>query len=139
MLNLCLVVITSHFSETKEREIAKMKLYRLQHSSSVSTGSQLMGSKSKSLYSQIIGFISHYYRRSKRLVIAQYNAYRARKDETSSNRNSANTNGYGWYKINQGHIQKLVDHQYFHNFILMAILINTLSMGIEYHEQVMDY
>lgn len=93
MLNLCLVVISSHFSETKEREIAKMKLYRLQHSSSVSTGSQLMGSKSKSLYSQIIGFISHYYRRSKRLVIAQYNAYRARKDETSSNRNSANTNG----------------------------------------------
>jgi hypothetical protein len=30
----------------------------------------------------------------------------------------------------------LVQHKYFQQGILLAILINTLSMGIEYHNQV---
>ena len=33
------------------------------------------------------------------------------------------------------YIKKLVDHKYFQQGILLAILINTLSMGIEYHNQ----
>lgn len=33
-------------------------------------------------------------------------------------------------------IQFVVDHRYFQRGILLAILINTLSMGIEYHNQV---
>lgn len=33
-------------------------------------------------------------------------------------------------------IKKLVEHKYFQQGILVAILINTLSMGIEYHKQV---
>jgi hypothetical protein len=33
-------------------------------------------------------------------------------------------------------IQSLVEHKYFQQGILLAILINTLSMGIEYHNQV---
>lgn len=33
-------------------------------------------------------------------------------------------------------IKKLVEHKYFQQGILVAILINTLSMGIEYHNQV---
>lgn len=32
--------------------------------------------------------------------------------------------------------QKIVDSKYFGRGIMIAILINTLSMGIEYHEQV---
>lgn len=32
-------------------------------------------------------------------------------------------------------IKALVDHKYFQQGILLAILINTLSMGIEYHDQ----
>ncbi|XP_032672130.1 voltage-dependent T-type calcium channel subunit alpha-1G-like [Odontomachus brunneus] len=32
-------------------------------------------------------------------------------------------------------IKKLVEHKYFQQGILLAILINTLSMGIEYHNQ----
>lgn len=32
-------------------------------------------------------------------------------------------------------IKVLVDHKYFQQGILLAILINTLSMGIEYHDQ----
>lgn len=33
-------------------------------------------------------------------------------------------------------IKKLVEHKYFQQGILLAILINTMSMGIEYHNQV---
>lgn len=34
------------------------------------------------------------------------------------------------------YIKKLVEYKYFQQGILLAILINTLSMGIEYHNQV---
>lgn len=33
-------------------------------------------------------------------------------------------------------IKALVEHKYFQQGILLAILVNTLSMGIEYHNQV---
>lgn len=33
-------------------------------------------------------------------------------------------------------LRVLVEHKYFQQGILLAILINTLSMGIEYHNQV---
>lgn len=33
------------------------------------------------------------------------------------------------------YVKMLVDHKYFQQGILLAILINTLSMGIEYHDQ----
>ena len=34
------------------------------------------------------------------------------------------------------HLEAFVDHNVFQRFILFCILINTFSMGIEYHEQV---
>ena len=38
--------------------------------------------------------------------------------------------------IIQTYTKKLVEHRYFQRGILIAILINTLSMGVEYHNQV---
>lgn len=35
-------------------------------------------------------------------------------------------------------LKRIVDSKYFNRGIMIAILINTLSMGIEYHEQVGD-
>ncbi len=35
----------------------------------------------------------------------------------------------------QVHLEALVDHNMFQRFILFCILINTFSMGIEYHDQ----
>lgn len=35
----------------------------------------------------------------------------------------------------QRHVKRMVEHKYFQQGILLAILINTLSMGIEYHNQ----
>ncbi len=40
------------------------------------------------------------------------------------------------YKRFQSCVKKLVEHKYFQQGLLGAILINTLSMGIEYHNQV---
>ena len=33
------------------------------------------------------------------------------------------------------HLERFVDHHFFQKFILFCILINTFSMGIEYHKQ----
>ncbi|XP_067118736.1 voltage-dependent T-type calcium channel subunit alpha-1H-like isoform X2 [Centruroides vittatus] len=49
--------------------------------------------------------------------------------------NSSRGKCYEWWKICQATIKKIVDHRYFQRGILTAILINTLSMGIEYHNQ----
>ncbi|XP_054711227.1 voltage-dependent T-type calcium channel subunit alpha-1G-like [Uloborus diversus] len=40
-----------------------------------------------------------------------------------------------WWGPKQARLKKLVDHRYFQRGILTAILVNTLSMGIEYHNQ----
>ncbi len=40
-----------------------------------------------------------------------------------------------WKKFRQ-HLEDFVDHNGFQRFILFCILINTFSMGIEYHNQV---
>lgn len=39
------------------------------------------------------------------------------------------------FRFIRKYVQLLVDHKYFQQGILLAILINTLSMGIEYHNQ----
>lgn len=41
-----------------------------------------------------------------------------------------------YYKTFQRSVKALVEHKYFQQALLGAILINTLSMGIEYHNQV---
>lgn len=41
-----------------------------------------------------------------------------------------------YYQIFQQSVKRLVEHKYFQQGLLGAILINTLSMGIEYHNQV---
>lgn len=41
-----------------------------------------------------------------------------------------------YYQIFQRAVKNLVEHKYFQQALLGAILVNTLSMGIEYHNQV---
>lgn len=43
-----------------------------------------------------------------------------------------------YYGIFQRAVKTLVEHKYFQQGLLGAILINTLSMGIEYHNQVIN-
>jgi hypothetical protein len=66
MLNLCLVVISSHFAETKERELAKMKMERRNNCSTSVADTELL---SKSIYRQIIEYVGHLYHLSKRRLV----------------------------------------------------------------------
>ena len=78
MINLCLVVIATQFSETKKREMERMRLERARYQST-STLASTSASESQSCYKQIIKYIAHLWRRSKRRLLRRYRAYRNRK------------------------------------------------------------
>lgn len=78
MINLCLVVIATQFSETKKREMERMRLERARYHST-STLASTSASESASCYRQIIKYIAHLWRRSKRRLLRRYRAYRSRK------------------------------------------------------------
>ena len=78
MINLCLVVIATQFSETKKREMERMRLERARYQST-STLASTSNSESASCYRQIVKYIAHLWRRSKRRVLRRYRAYRSRK------------------------------------------------------------
>lgn len=63
MLNLCLVVIATQFSETKKRETDRMKLERKRFHSSSTLGSL---SEPGGCYDEIVKLIGHLYRQVKR-------------------------------------------------------------------------
>ena len=63
MINLCLVVIATQFSETKRRETAKMKAERARFQSS-STLSSFTTSETTNCYRQILKLIAHLARKS---------------------------------------------------------------------------
>ena len=78
MINLCLVVIATQFSETKKREMERMRQERARYQST-STLASMSASESTSCYRQIIKYIAHLWRRSKRRLLRRYRAYRSRK------------------------------------------------------------
>ena len=164
MLNLCLVVITGQFVETKEREKQKMKMERALSSSMSTLNSTATTVDSKTFYQQIIGYFAHVYRRSKRRLVRRHKAYRARKEAKRLSGDkmmerdksavfSVNDQELTAQDINtppksarcqtpkrwlsfQRRIYTLVNHNHFQNAMLVAIMINTLSMAIEHHNQV---
>ena len=66
MTNLCLVVITSQFQETKQRETEFLRLSRLRSRTSVSTVSSNF--MQQGCYTQILHYLEHLCRRLKRRV-----------------------------------------------------------------------
>ncbi|CAK9290832.1 unnamed protein product [Gordionus sp. m RMFG-2023] len=226
MINLCLVVIATQFSETKRREMEKMKIERKQNRS-LSTLTMASNSEPKSCYAEILKYLAHLYRKSKRKFIRVFKNFRNRRyarmlqrqhitevqkqylisrinasDDNEDKKINDNTNDkyhLQVYKLNapvaspepsdiegkysprvsqalgpssylntpksnvtvkfidinqstkesetcchnfkngflsvQKTIRYFVDSKLFQRGILFAILINTLSMGIEYHNQ----
>jgi len=78
MINLCLVVIATQFSETKRRETAKMKAERARFQSS-STLSSFTNSETTNCYRQIIKLIAHFLRRGFQKSRKAYKAMRTRR------------------------------------------------------------
>ncbi|KAK8743594.1 hypothetical protein OTU49_001148, partial [Cherax quadricarinatus] len=77
MINLCLVVIATQFSETKKREMERMKMERarFQSTSTLASGST---SEPNSCYAEIIKYIAHLWRRGKRKFYVRYKQFRRR-------------------------------------------------------------
>uniref|UniRef100_A0A8C7IZX3 Voltage-dependent T-type calcium channel subunit alpha n=1 Tax=Oncorhynchus kisutch TaxID=8019 RepID=A0A8C7IZX3_ONCKI len=128
MLNLCLVVIATQFSETKQRENALMRSeQRARYLSNASTLASYQ--EPGSCYEEILRYIGHLYRKLTRRV-----ARAVTHCSTHTPRCTC------WTRTHQhtpkGEVNGLVvSSRYFNRGIMISILINTLSMGIEFHQQ----
>uniref|UniRef100_A0A3Q0SF70 Calcium voltage-gated channel subunit alpha1 Ib n=1 Tax=Amphilophus citrinellus TaxID=61819 RepID=A0A3Q0SF70_AMPCI len=211
MINLCLVVIATQFSETKQREHQLMQEQRARCSSS-----STLASEPGDCYEELFQLVCHFLRKARRQTIALFNTLRGkprgppcthhnRPDHASSAEPMALTaasaaegcpqcvaaptlsDGVGpvrsaasdeaeegtveesdrdcvrsgskekdkqgndsagahdccrpkkrckelWYDIRMK-LWGIVESKYFNRGIMIAILINTISMGIEHHEQ----
>ena len=78
MINLCLVVIATQFSETKRRETAKMKAERARFRSS-STLSSFTNSETTNCYREIIKLIAHLIRKAMKKTRAAYRAMKIKQ------------------------------------------------------------
>lgn len=70
MINLCLVVIATQFSETKQRENALMREQRARYMSNDSTLASY--SEPGSCYEEMLRYISHLYRKFRRRLQRMY-------------------------------------------------------------------
>uniref|UniRef100_A0A8B9ZZ29 Voltage-dependent T-type calcium channel subunit alpha-1H n=1 Tax=Anas zonorhyncha TaxID=75864 RepID=A0A8B9ZZ29_9AVES len=196
MINLCLVVIATQFSETKQRENQLMQEQRARYLSNDSTIASF--SEPGSCYEELLKYICHIFRKVKRRTIRLYNNWQSKRrkkpaggdadlraaglpllcqppggsrvrlqrvrqlrlrqqrrlrvhpgpaarrpqgpapaaaqqeeEEEEEERNKVTR----LWKAFGSKLKRIVESKYFNRGIMIAILINTLSMGIEYHEQ----
>ncbi|KAF4518088.1 hypothetical protein B566_EDAN007789 [Ephemera danica] len=80
MINLCLVVIATQFSETKKREMERMRLERARFHSS-STLASTNNSEPTTCYAELVRYAAHLWRRGKRRIITRYRLYRCRRQQ----------------------------------------------------------
>uniref|UniRef100_A0A8C5GAX4 Voltage-dependent T-type calcium channel subunit alpha-1H n=1 Tax=Gouania willdenowi TaxID=441366 RepID=A0A8C5GAX4_GOUWI len=188
MINLCLVVIATQFSETKQRENALMREQRARYMSNDSTLASY--SEPGSCYEEMLRYISHLYRKLSRRVQRIYLGWHRYpligvvflnrvgvnyifqlqlrildyplNPNGSGGGSNCGGNGHGhgssrscagsgrsrrrravrcrngvvraWVDF-RDKLKRIVESKYFNRGIMIAILVNTLSMGIEYHEQ----
>ncbi|XP_049285506.1 voltage-dependent T-type calcium channel subunit alpha-1G isoform X3 [Anopheles funestus] len=76
MINLCLVVIATQFSETKKREMERMRQERARFTSSSTLASSTNNSEPTTCYAEIVKYIGHLYRRLKRRIIKKLRLYK---------------------------------------------------------------
>ncbi|XP_058804886.1 voltage-dependent T-type calcium channel subunit alpha-1G isoform X2 [Phymastichus coffea] len=75
MINLCLVVIATQFSETKKREMERMRLERARFHSTSTLASSTNTSEPTSCYAEIVKYIAHLWRRGKRRLMKKYRLF----------------------------------------------------------------
>nr|XP_034986572.1 voltage-dependent T-type calcium channel subunit alpha-1H [Zootoca vivipara] len=85
MINLCLVVIATQFSETKQRENQLMKEQRARYLSNDSTIASF--SEPGSCYEELLKYICHIFRKVKRRTLRLYNNWQSKR------RKKVNPNG----------------------------------------------
>ncbi|XP_076629158.1 ca[2+]-channel protein alpha[[1]] subunit T isoform X2 [Colletes latitarsis] len=81
MINLCLVVIATQFSETKKREMERMRLERARFHSTSTLASSTNTSEPTTCYAEIVKYIAHLWRRGKRRLMKRYRLYLYKKQQ----------------------------------------------------------
>ena len=95
MINLCLVVIATQFSETKRRETERMIAERKRFSPTSSTLlSDFEQNEPGSCWDELLKFISYIFKKAKRKLNRRYSKYK-KKDSSNNNINNS-------YMMNDG-------------------------------------
>lgn len=76
MINLCLVVIATQFSETKKRELERIKQERARYTSSSTIASSTNNSEPLSCYGEIMKLIGNSARKFRQRFIRKCQEYR---------------------------------------------------------------
>lgn len=84
MINLCLVVIATQFSETKKREMERMRMERARYHSSSTLASTSVSDSG--CYTQIIKYLTHLGRRAKRRFLRWYRRRKRRRARQAASR-----------------------------------------------------
>ncbi|KAH0632051.1 hypothetical protein JD844_020081 [Phrynosoma platyrhinos] len=113
MINLCLVVIATQFSETKQRENQLMQEQRARYLSNDSTIASF--SEPGSCYEELLKYICHIFRKVKRRTLRLYNHWQ-NKRRKKVDPNSAAHNGQGRRsKKRITSIHHLIHHHHHHH------------------------
>lgn len=81
MINLCLVVIATQFSETKKREMERMRMERARFQSTSTLASSTNNSEPTTCYAEIVKYIAHLWRRGKRRMLKKIRLLRYRREQ----------------------------------------------------------
>ncbi|XP_030381070.1 voltage-dependent T-type calcium channel subunit alpha-1G [Scaptodrosophila lebanonensis] len=81
MINLCLVVIATQFSETKKREMERMRQERARYTSTSTLASSTNNSEPATCYAEIVKYIAHLWRRFKRRMLKKYRLYKYQRQQ----------------------------------------------------------
>ncbi|XP_063270116.1 voltage-dependent T-type calcium channel subunit alpha-1H isoform X2 [Prinia subflava] len=112
MINLCLVVIATQFSETKQRENQLMQEQRARYLSNDSTIASF--SEPGSCYEELLKYICHIFRKVKRRTIRLYNNWQSkRRKKVNPNSGGGGQGPRGRRRITS--IHHLIHHHHHHH------------------------
>uniref|UniRef100_A0A8C0VMB6 Calcium voltage-gated channel subunit alpha1 H n=1 Tax=Cyanistes caeruleus TaxID=156563 RepID=A0A8C0VMB6_CYACU len=112
MINLCLVVIATQFSETKQRENQLMQEQRARYLSNDSTIASF--SEPGSCYEELLKYICHIFRKVKRRTIRLYNNWQSkRRKKVNPNSGSGGQSQRSRRRITS--IHHLIHHHHHHH------------------------
>ncbi|XP_064414921.1 voltage-dependent T-type calcium channel subunit alpha-1H [Latimeria chalumnae] len=114
MINLCLVVIATQFSETKQRENQLMQEQRARYLSNDSTIASF--SEPGSCYEELIKYICHIFRKVKRRILRLYTNWQNKRRKKVNPNSSMNGQGRGRRsKRSLRSIHHLIHHHHHHH------------------------
>ncbi|NWI55986.1 CAC1H protein, partial [Calyptomena viridis] len=114
MINLCLVVIATQFSETKQRENQLMQEQRARYLSNDSTIASF--SEPGSCYEELLKYICHIFRKVKRRTIRLYNNWQSKRRKKVNPNSTTNGQSHrGQKRITS--IHHLIHHHHHHYHI----------------------